>query len=252
MNRPHTSNVLRSALAAICVFHAGIAAASVVMTNTRVIFAGSTKEQDIQFTNPDNAPSVMQVWVDSGDEKSTPETADAPFLVNPPIFRIEPKTGYTARLIFIGRDLPQDRESVFYLNSLQIPALNAAYSDHNRMLVMLRNRIKVFYRPATIEGSSEAAPGRLALKLDRRDGKTLVVLDNPTGYFVSVLGGSAACGAQIATFTASMVTPHSTSRWPLDSSCPPRHDAATITIRYVNDYGAIITREYRATEASGK
>ncbi|KWF27195.1 molecular chaperone [Burkholderia pseudomultivorans] len=247
MNRPHALNVLGPALLAICVSHASLAAASVVMTNTRVIFAGDAKEQNLQFTNLDDSPSVMQVWVDSGDTKSTPDTADAPFLVNPPIFRIEPKTGQTVRLIFVGHDLPQDRESIFYLNSLQIPSLNAAYADQNRMLVMLRNRIKVFYRPATIEGSSQTVPDKLALHLDRHDGKTRVVLDNPTGYFVSALGGSAACGTHVAAFTADMVAPHSSARWVLNGTCPPGPDAAKITIRYVNDYGAVDTHEYRST-----
>ncbi|KAG8155458.1 fimbrial biogenesis chaperone [Burkholderia catarinensis] len=252
MNRPHTLNVLGSALLAICACHASLAAASVVMTNTRVIFAGNAKEQNLQFTNPDDSPSVMQVWVDAGDAESTPDTADAPFLVNPPIFRIEPKTGQTARLIFVGRDLPQDRESIFYLNSLQIPSLDAAYANQNRMLVMLRNRIKVFYRPATIEGSPETAPDKLVLRLDRHDDKTRVVLDNPTGYFVSVLGGSATCGTQVATFTADMVAPRSSARWMLNGACLPGPDAAKITIRYVNDYGAIDTHEYRSTGGPDK
>ncbi|WP_321847741.1 molecular chaperone [Burkholderia diffusa] len=250
MNRPHTLNVLGSALLAICACHASVAAASVVMTNTRVIFAGDAKEQNLQFTNLDDAPSVMQMWVDAGDATSTPDTSDAPFLVNPPIFRIEPKTGQTVRLIFVGRDLPQDRESIFYLNSLQIPSLDAAYSNQNRMLVMLRNRIKVFYRPATIEGSPETALDKLALRLDRHDGKTRVVLDNPSGYFVSVLGGSATCGTQVATFTADMVAPRSGARWVLNGACPSGPDAAKITIRYVNDYGAIDTHEYRSTGRS--
>ncbi|MBF5009672.1 molecular chaperone [Burkholderia pseudomultivorans] len=252
MNRPHALNVLGRALLTICACHASLAAASVVMTNTRVIFAGDAKEQNLQFTNLDDSPSVMQVWVDAGDAKSTPDTADAPFLVNPPIFRIEPRTGQTARLIFVGSDLPQDRESIFYLNSLQIPSLNAAYADQNRMLVMLRNRIKVFYRPATIEGSSASVPDKLALHLDRHDGKTRVVLDNPTGYFVSVLGGSAACGTQVATFTADMVAPRSSARWVLNGACPPGPDAVKITIRYVNDYGAVDTHEYRSTRGPDK
>ncbi|WP_239688872.1 fimbria/pilus periplasmic chaperone, partial [Aquitalea magnusonii] len=30
----------------------------------------------------------MQVWADRGNEKSLPTTADAPFLIMPPIFRV--------------------------------------------------------------------------------------------------------------------------------------------------------------------
>jgi len=103
--------------------------ASVVMTGTRVIYPGGAKERSIQFSNQDDAPSVVQVWIDSGNPDSTPETADAPFVVTPPVFRIEPKSGQTARLIFTGKDLPQDRESVFFTRCRfprSVPAMPSA------------------------------------------------------------------------------------------------------------------------------
>lgn len=35
---------------------------------------------------------------------------------------MEPKSGQTIRIVYTGESLPQDRESLFYLNVLDIPA----------------------------------------------------------------------------------------------------------------------------------
>jgi fimbrial chaperone protein len=122
-------------------------------------------------TSIDESGTDYLYWVDSGDPESTPQNADAPFIVTPPVFRINPKAGQTVRLVFTGKDLPQDRESVFYLNTLEIPSLNSAYAGQNQMLVMLRNRLKVFYRPPGIEGSARKAPKQLSFHLESEGGK---------------------------------------------------------------------------------
>ncbi|EKN4764153.1 fimbria/pilus periplasmic chaperone, partial [Yersinia enterocolitica] len=120
--------------------------ASVVMSGSRIIYSAGEKEHSIQLTNNDNFPNAVQVWLDSGDAQSTPETGKAPFIVTPPFFRIEANAGQTLRLKYTGSGLPTDRESVFYLNFLQVPPVNKA-EKNNKMLVLMRNRIKVFYRP---------------------------------------------------------------------------------------------------------
>ena len=132
------------------------AMSSVLIDGTRLIYPSNKSQQSISLNNPDDKPSVMQVWVDSGDADSTPETADAPFVVTPPVFRIDPKVSQSVRIVFVGQEVakewPQDQEKVFYLNTLQIPAVDPANADQNQMLLLLRNRIKLFYRPSTLTG----------------------------------------------------------------------------------------------------
>lgn len=60
------------------------AQASVVMTGNRVVYPAQNKEVNIQLTNHDDFPNVIQVWMDSGNEDSTPETGQAPFIITPP------------------------------------------------------------------------------------------------------------------------------------------------------------------------
>ena len=84
-----------------CMFMS-ISYANVVMTGTRVIFAAENKDQSLQFSNKATTPYLVQLWLDQGNDQSTPETADAPFMVNPQLFRINPDQGQTVRLFYTG------------------------------------------------------------------------------------------------------------------------------------------------------
>lgn len=223
---------------------AGASFGSVVLPNTRVIYDGSAAERSIQFTNRDDGPSVMQVWIDSGDEQSTPKTADAPFLVSPPIFRIDAKGGQTVRVVYTGKDLPQDRETVFYLNTLQVPSVNTTYSDENQMLVMLRNRLKLFYRPAGIEDSAQSAPEKLGFSIGTHGKGERISVKNASSYYVSMVSGTVTCGSHTATFEPDMVAPHAGAAWDLKGKCPVDSAGIRLKLRYVDDYGAVREAEY--------
>jgi fimbrial chaperone protein len=230
----------------------GSASASVVMSATRLIYPADAREQTLQLTSQDDSPSVMQLWVDSGDTESTPQNADAPFIVTPPVFRINPKAGQTVRLVFTGKDLPQDRESVFYLNTLEIPSLNSTYADQNQMLVMLRNRLKIFYRPTGIEGSAQKAPEQLSFHLESEAGKWRLSANNASGYYISLIEGSLVSGSHVASFTPSMIAPHSGQSWKVESAHIDDSTAVRVKVKYVDDYGAIRDAEYPLTSTTGK
>lgn len=226
------------------------ASAAVTMVGTRVIYDAGSHGHSLQFNNPDAGPSVMQVWVDSGNEQSTPETADAPFVVTPPIFRIDPGAGQTVRLVFTGQDLPQDRESVFFLNTLQIPSLSAAHADQNQMLVMVRNRLKVFYRPPGIPGSSQRAAEQLSLRVSGEGRDKHVAASNASGYFVSVANGMLTCGTRSATLRPVMIAPRSEAALQLVGDCPLDATPLRATLRYIDDYGAVRDAEFAVTARS--
>jgi fimbrial chaperone protein len=179
--------ISRTAIPLALALQLGSASGSVVMSTTRVIYPGNAQQKNIQLTSQDGSPSVMQVWIDSGKEGSTPQAADAPFVVTPPVFRIEPKGGQAVRIVFTGKDLPQDRESVFYLNTFQIPSMNKTYADQNQMLVMLRNRLKIFYRPSGIEGSAQKAPEKLSFSIASNGGDWRITASNSSGYYISLI-----------------------------------------------------------------
>ncbi|HEY4803881.1 MAG TPA: molecular chaperone [Paraburkholderia sp.] len=225
----------------------GSASASVVMSTTRVIYPADAREQTLQLSSQDDSPSVMQLWVDSGNPESTPQNADAPFIVTPPVFKINPKAGQTVRIVFTGKDLPQDRESVFYLNTLQIPSLNSTYREQNQMMVMLRNRLKVFYRPTTIAGSAQKAPEQLSFRLESEAGKWRISANNASGYHVSLIEGQVVSGSHVTKFTPSMVAPQSGQTWKLESAHIDDSAPVRVKVKYIDDYGAVRDAEYPAT-----
>ncbi|KMN32156.1 hypothetical protein VI26_18410 [Chromobacterium sp. LK1] len=219
-------------------FAGQLAWGSVVLNNTRIIYPGQAHESSVQLNNQDASPSVVQVWVDSGDENSTPEQAVAPFAVMPAVFRIEAKAGQTVRLVFDGSPLPQDRESVYYFNLLQIPSINQAFSGQNQMLVMLRNRLKLFYRPSTIAGRVEQAPCQLGFSVQRQGRGWRLSADNRSGYFLTLSGGQLISNGKAHAFKAEMLTPFSRASWPLPELTQPRAPLS-VRFRHINDYGGV-------------
>ncbi len=157
-----------SALLLVLLVSIAQARASVVVTGTRVIYPGEAREKTVQLSNRDAFPNVVQAWVDIDAPDVPPDQADAPFLVNPAVFRMAPDSGQTLRIVYTGQGLPGDRESLFHLNVLQIPPRNSSHAERNQMLLMLRNRLKLFYRPAGIQGRPEDLPGQLRFALVRR------------------------------------------------------------------------------------
>ncbi|ATM98189.1 molecular chaperone [Yersinia frederiksenii] len=216
--------------------------ASVVMNGSRIIYSAGEKEHSVQLTNNDNFPNAVQVWLDSGDAKSTPETGKAPFIVTPPFFRIEANAGQTLRLKYTGSGLPTDRESVFYLNFLQVPPVNKA-EKNNKMLVLMRNRIKVFYRPESIAGRVDQVSSALTFSV-RQQGKDVVVTGkNPTGFYATLASGEVVGAGKKLKMKSEMIAPMSQAQWIIPNSSAPSN--ATVNFLIVNDFGGQDTGSYK-------
>ncbi|MDH0031303.1 MULTISPECIES: molecular chaperone [unclassified Acinetobacter] len=215
-----------------------MAYAGVTMAGTRVVFPAESKDQSLQFSNKDNLPFLVQIWVDQGNDQSTPETADAPFMVNPQVFRINPQAGQTARLFYTGDgQLPKDRESIYYLNFKQIPAMSKDVVDQNKLVLIVKNRFKIFYRPKTIVGKVEDVPKQLRYRLQQDAKGIWLQINNPTGYYANLTQAFIKVGEQTTEMPIGMVAPKSSEKWLVQKNMT--HTAsATVTVTLVTDYGA--------------
>ncbi|MCF8994942.1 fimbria/pilus periplasmic chaperone, partial [Pseudomonas carnis] len=83
--------------------------ASVVITGTRLIYPAQEAEITVTLDNNGALPVLVQTWVDSGDPNSSPTHSTAPFLLTPPVFRMDPNQGQSVRLMFTGASLPEDK-----------------------------------------------------------------------------------------------------------------------------------------------
>lgn len=214
------------------------AIAGVVVNGTRVVYPAKAREITVQVDNVGDAPSLVQAWVDAGDVEQTAEQADAPFMLTPPISRVEPGRSQSLRLVFTGAELPADRESLFWLNVLDVPPSPAATTDEqNYLQVAFRSRIKLFYRPDGLAGMANDAPASLRW---RRDGNQLRV-DNPTPYHVTLAEVHllTASGEQVIERQGKMVAPGQQVVFPASATV---HGLRLVTI---NDYGGRIEHVVR-------
>lgn len=167
---------------------AGSANASIQINGTRVIYPADQREVNISMLNNSGAPVLLQSWVDEGNPKDSPETSKAPFILTPPMSRVDPGKGQTLRIMFTGASLPQDRETVFWLNVLEIPAKpKTKQGDSNNYLQFaIRSRMKIFYRPKGLAGNAFDAVDKVSWRVEKEDNGYVAECNNPTPYFISI------------------------------------------------------------------
>ncbi len=177
--------------------------AEVIINGTRIIYPGNSHEMALQLDNVGEEPALLQSWIDNGNPNAQPEDEDVPFVILPPVVRIEPKQGQTLRLMFSGASLPQDRESLFWFNALEIPPQPEEGKSHNYLQFAVRSRIKLFYRPNNLTPSITEAPETLRWSVSKQQ----LTIDNPSPYYIT-LATVELNGYQLADLSGKMLEPH--------------------------------------------
>jgi P pilus assembly chaperone PapD len=116
--------------------------AGVVMGGTRVIYPQNTREVAFSVTNMENStPYLIQSWVENYDRRNK---SQPPFIVTPPLFRLDPEQTNTLRIRYTGAPLPTDRESVFWLNVKEAAIKWSAAPDMTPQTVLYRRPVAQF------------------------------------------------------------------------------------------------------------
>jgi chaperone protein EcpD len=178
---------LLAVVGVVCALWTGAAQASVTIGGTRVVYPLDQREVTVKLSNDSRTPSLVQVWMDDGNASAKPGDSKTPFVITPPIFRMDAGKSQTLRVMYTGDALPQDRESVYWLNVLDVPPKPDAKADTNTLQFAYRTRIKVFVRPTRLPGTPDEAPRRLEWKVvPAPQGKgQAIAVSNPTAYHVS-------------------------------------------------------------------
>ena len=226
---------------ALCLAVPG-AQASVVIDGTRVVFPAQQGEVTVRLSNDSDKPAVIEAWIDRGDPRSTPDSVRTPFLITPPLFRMEPHKDQSLRVLYIQgqQPLPTDRESLFWLNVLEIPPkpTGPQYAGKNYLQFAIRSRLKLFYRPAKLAGDSTTAPDRLTFKAALSGQSVALVAHNPTPYYITIVGLSLGSAGHSVLATPGMVAPFGNLELKL-KDVPHAPAAGTIVVfTTINDYGA--------------
>ncbi len=202
--------------------------AAIALDRTRVIFDGSQKSVSLNISNQNKQlPYLAQGWIE--DEQGN--KIQSPLTVLPPVQRIEPGKPSQVKIqgIPATKNLPQDRETVYYFNLREIPPKS---NKPNTLQIALQTRIKLFYRPAAIAMVKNAPPPQEQLTLRKENDKYVVI--NPTAYYITLVDAATKKdGLGIKNFEPVMVPPKSSL--PLRVSVAEMGNSPVLT--YVNDYG---------------
>ena len=219
-----TKKLLCSFLCLLPLAQTAYAAGGIAMSATRVIYQADKKEAALTVSNRNPKEAfLIQTWVeDAGGNKKTP------FVITPPLFRLDPAKDNVLRIVHLGTPLPQDRESVYWVNVKAIPSTPEAGQSKNVLQIAVRTRLKLFYRPAGLTGNANEAYRQLTFT---RQGDQ-VVIHNPTPYTMSFdhLAFEGRDAGRVP-----MVPAKSQVSQPLPAGM---QSVANVTYSVINDFGA--------------
>ncbi|ENV32450.1 fimbria/pilus periplasmic chaperone [Acinetobacter gerneri] len=146
--------------------------------STRIIYPMDAKQVSLAIVNSNlKERFLINSWIEATDEKKSKD-----FLITPPLFVAEANTENTLRIVSLATNLPQDRESVFWVNVKAIPSIDKAnLVDKNILQLAVLSRIKLFIRPNHLKMKPEAALNELKFSKSA-DG---VYVNNSSPYHVS-------------------------------------------------------------------
>jgi len=205
--------------------YASYAEAGVALGATRVIYPAEQKQVQLAVTNNDDNTYLIQSWVEN--DKGI---KDGLFIITPPLVAMQGKKENTLRILDASNNkLPQDRESLFWMNVKAIPSMDKSKLSENTLQLAIISRIKLYYRPANLS----LPPDLAAEKLTFRRNTGSLTLINPTPYYLTVTDLNA--GTRILKNT--LVPPMGEASVDLPSDA-----GKDISYRTINDYGALTPR----------
>lgn len=172
-------NALSKFLCATLIMSCFSVQASIVLGGTRIIYPANKNEVQIALKNKDlHTRYLVQSWV------SYPDDAKAPFVITPPVYKLQENRQTLLHIIFTGdkNTLPKDRESLFVANVKSVSAIAPEMKDKNTLQFAMKTRLKLFWRPAQL-AESDAMQAFENITF-RRTGERLIA-KNPTPFYVS-------------------------------------------------------------------
>ncbi|WP_305891259.1 MULTISPECIES: molecular chaperone [unclassified Pseudomonas] len=197
------------------------ASAALKIEGTRLIYYGQDKAAGISVVNPASQEVVVQTWITAEDESPG---NPVPFAATEPLAQLGAGEHHRLRILYAGEGLPADRESLFWLNIMEIPLKSA---DPNSVQFAIRQRLKLFYRPPALKGGSAEALQQLVWSSDGHS----VIAHNPSAFHLSLIN------VQTDTQPLSdylLLKPHESKRLSTATALPT---GSTLHFTDINDIG---------------
>ncbi len=204
--------------------HAGIS-----LDRTRLIITGDEASASANLSNTSSSiPFLAQAWVEDANGKKI----TSPLVVLPPLQRINGGQKGVARVSKTAEidKLPQDKESLFYLNVREAPPKP---DKPNVLQLAMQSRIKLFYRPTAIIPKSKSSVWQDQITFQKQGNNWRA--ENPTPYYVTIISLNDKLitegGKKLTDFPGVMIAPKSNLDIKVNGA------SNSFTMMYVNDYG---------------
>jgi len=207
-----------------------VAQGAIALDRTRVIFDGEQKSITLNISNNNKQlPYLAQGWL----ENAAGEKITSPLVVLPPMQRVEPGASSQIKIEALpaAKQLPQDRESLFYFNLREVPP---KADKPNTLQIALQTRVKLFYRPSAIKIDKLATPIQDKLTLNKSGDKMMI--KNPTPYYVTIINAAANEKPAVVKgkdFEPVMIAPFGEA----SLGVKPSELGNRPVLTYINDYG---------------
>ncbi|BCT32765.1 fimbrial protein StfD [Pseudomonas protegens] len=207
--------------------------AALALGSSRVIIQAPQTHAVVMVHNRSpHSPYLAQSWVENAQGHKAERS---PVVALPPIQRLEAMQDNQLNIRVLPRvaDLPQDRETLFYLNVREVPPRSEGQEG---IQVALQRRIKVIYRPQRIRPLTVGltSPWLSALTLSKEESGRFQ-LNNATPYHVTIIEAfnDASGASPVADFKPMEIPPYSVHR--LEGGITLGGQQPTLV--YINDFG---------------
>ncbi|TDB49288.1 molecular chaperone [Photorhabdus khanii subsp. guanajuatensis] len=226
----------------------------VYMDDMRVIYPESSRNGVIStFSNNSSNNYLIQSMVRELDSKTgLPVAVNAPFLVIPPLAKVNAHSKQVLKILRTGGDFPRDRESAFFLNVRLLPSEKPlSVSTENgigRVKIVMVLMIKMFYRPEGLpkEGVTGAVKQlRVSVKKDT------VTLSNLSPFWITLQTLHVNAFAVPDKDLFKMVPPFGQQSWSLPMGNVSLGSKVTVSWRAINEFGLNTDEESKSIVVSG-
>jgi fimbrial chaperone protein len=195
------------------------------LSQTRVIFTAEDNAQTLTVKNTSNRTFLIQSRVVDARDRGL----SAPFIVTPPLFKLAPGNRQTLRVMSQNTSLPTDRESLFHLSVLAIPASENQEETPMQLSMGIRFGLKLFYRPAGQDAPTESHACSLRFTQSAQE----IRIHNPTPHFQTL--GTLTLGntAMDLKSNQDMLPPGGELTLPISTQ------VTKVQWQVINDYGAL-------------
>ncbi|AUS68464.1 fimbrial assembly protein [Escherichia albertii] len=204
--------------------HAGI-----VIYGTRIIYPAENKEVMVQLMNQGNRSSLVQAWIDDGDTSLPPEKIQVPFMLTPPVAKVGANSGQQIKIRIMPNRLPTNKESIFYLNILDIPPNSPEDEGKNALKFAMQNRIKLFYRPVGVASVNKETFKKLRVN----NSSNGLVIKNGSANWVTISDVKA--NSVKVNYETIMIAPQESQRVDVKN-----HNANSWQLTIIDDHGNYI------------